>query len=260
MCKVIAVSNQKGGTAKSTTTVNLGIGLAREGKRVLLIDCDSQGSMSASLGVREPDGLDVALPTIIGKIINDEDVAKDEGIIHHEEGVDLMPCNIELAGLEQTLINVMRREYVLKQYVDMVSDDYDYIIMDCMPSLGMVTINALTAADSVLIPCQPSYLPIVGLEQLLVTIGKVRKHLNPTLKIEGVLFTIVDNRTNFSKDIMKLLKDNYGENLYFFKDDIPKSVRAEEISAEGVSIYKHDPKGKVSMAYKNLVKEVLANE
>ncbi len=260
MCKVIAISNQKGGTAKSTSSVNLGIGLAREGKRVLLIDCDSQGSMSASLGVREPDALDTALPTIIGKIINDEEFDCHEGIIHHEEGVDLMPCNIELAALEQTLINVMRREFVLKQYIDLVSKDYDYIILDCMPSLGMVTINALTASDSVLIPCQPSFLPIVGLEQLIVTIGKVRKHLNPNLKIEGVLFTIVDSRTNFSKDIMALLRENYGDNLHFFSEGIPKSVRAEEIAAEGVSIYKYDPKGKVALAYKSLVKEVLANE
>ena len=260
MCKVIAISNQKGGTAKSTSSVNLGIGLAREGKRVLLIDCDSQGSMSASLGVREPDALDIALPTIIGKIINDEEFDCHEGIIHHEEGVDLMPCNIELAALEQTLINVMRREFVLKQYIDLVSENYDYIILDCMPSLGMVTINALTASDSVLIPCQPSFLPIVGLEQLIVTIGKVRKHLNPNLKIEGVLFTIVDSRTNFSKDIMALLRENYGDNLHFFSEGIPKSVRAEEIAAEGISIYKHDPKGKVALAYKSLVKEVLANE
>ena len=171
-----------------------------------------------------------------------------------------MPCNIELAALEQTLINVMRREYVLKQYIDLVSADYDYIILDCMPSLGMVTINALTAADSVLIPCQPSFLPIVGLEQLIVTIGKVKKHLNPNLKIEGVLFTIVDSRTNFSKDIIALLKESYGDNLHFFSEGIPKSVRAEEIAAEGVSIYKYDPKGKVALAYKSLVKEVLANE
>ena len=260
MCKVIAISNQKGGTAKSTSSVNLGIGLARVGKKVLLIDCDSQGSMSASLGVREPDALDIALPTIIGKIINDEEFDCHEGIIHHEEGVDLMPCNIELAALEQTLINVMRREFVLKQYIDLVSENYDYIILDCMPSLGMVTINALTASDSVLIPCQPSFLPIVGLEQLIVTIGKVRKHLNPNLKIEGVLFTIVDSRTNFSKDIMALLRENYGDNLHFFSEGIPKSVRAEEIAAEGISIYKHDPKGKVALAYKSLVKEVLANE
>ena len=260
MCKVIAISNQKGGTGKSTTSVNLGIGLVRAGKKVLLIDCDSQGSMSAGLGVREPDELEVALPTIIGKLINDEDFDIHEGIIHHDEGVDFMPCNIELAGLEQTLINVMRREYVLKQYIELVSDEYDYIILDCMPSLGMVTINALTAADTVLIPCQPSFLPIVGLEQLIVTIGKVKRHLNPDLEIEGVLFTIVDSRTNFSKDIMRLLKVSYGNSIHFFKESIPKSVRAEEISAEGISIYKHDPKGKVSKAYENLVKEVLANE
>ncbi len=255
MCKVIAISNQKGGTAKTTTTVNLGIGLAKEGKKVLLIDCDSQGSATASLGVREQDQLEVALPTIIGKIINDEEFDRKEGIIHHKEGIDLMPCNIELAGLEQTLINVMRREFVLKQYVDYIAEDYDYILLDCMPSLGMITINALTAADSILIPCEPSYLPIVGLEQLLVTIGRVRKYLNPRLKIEGVLFTIVDRRTNFSKDIMDLVIGNYGKDLYIFKNVIPKSVRAKETCAEGVSIYSYAPKGIVAAAYENLVKK-----
>ncbi len=260
MCKVIAVSNQKGGTAKSTSSVNLGIGLVRQGKRVLIIDCDSQGSLSASLGVRNPDELEMALPNIIGKIINEEEFDSQEGIIHHEEGVDLMPCNIQLAGIEQTLMNVMKREYILKDYIDSVAGNYDYIILDCMPSLGMVTINALTAADSVLIPCQPSFLPIVGLEQLIVTIGKVKRHLNPKLRIEGVLFTIVDSRTNFSKDIIKLLKKSYGDNIRFFKEGIPKSVRAEEIAAEGISIFKHDPRGKVAFAYDSLVKEVLDNE
>ncbi|MCR5691101.1 MAG: AAA family ATPase [Eubacterium sp.] len=258
--KVIAISNQKGGTAKSTTAINLGIGLAREGKKVLLVDCDSQGSMSAGLGVAEPDSLNIALPTVIEKLINDEAFDKYEGIIHHPEGVDFMPCNILLSALEQSLINVMRREYVLKEYIDMFKDEYDYVILDCMPSLGMVTVNALAAADSVLIPCQPAYYSIKGLQQLIITISKVRKNLNPNLKIEGVLFTIIDARTNFSKEIIQLLKESYGNDINFFESGIPKSVRAEETAVEGISIYKHNPTGKVALAYEKLVKEVLENE
>ena len=260
MCKTIAVANQKGGTAKSTTAVNLGIGLAKTGKRVLLIDCDSQGSLTASLGFAEPDELDVTLPTIIGKIINDEAFDKHLGVLSHPEGVDLMPCNIELAGIEQSLVNVMRREYILKQYIDMVADDYDYIICDCMPSLGMMTINALTAVESVLIPVTPAYLPTKGLEQLIVTIGKVKKFLNPKIQIEGALSTMVDARTNFSKEIMQMLRVTYGENIRFVTEGIPKSVRAEEASAEGISIYKHDYSGKVAKAYESLVKEVMIDE
>ena len=260
MSKVIAIANQKGGTGKSVTACNLGIGLVRSGKRVLIIDADSQGSLSASLGVEEPDELDIALHTIIGKIVNDEEFDVDLGIMHHEEGVDFLPCNIELAGLEQSLINVISREHILKNYINMQADRYDYIIIDCMPSLGVVTINALTAADTVLIPVQASYLPIKGLQQLLVTIGKVRRHLNPSLTIEGILFTMVDARTNFSRNIIEKLKEAYGENVDFFSTDIPKSVRAEETTAEGKSIYSYDPKGKVSKAYEELVKEVLAND
>lgn len=163
MCKVIAIVNQKGGVAKTTTTVNLGIGLVREGKKVLLIDADSQGSLSSSLGVEEPDELDVTLSTIMGKVINEEDYGKREGVIVHEEGVSFLPCNIELSGLEVTLVNTMRREYILKEYITSVRNLYDYILIDCNSSLGMVTMNALTAADSVIIPIEAAYLSIKGL-------------------------------------------------------------------------------------------------
>ena len=260
MCRVIAIANQKGGVGKTTTTSNLGIGLARQGKKVLLIDADAQGSLTASLGIREPDRLEITLATIMGNIINDEEIRSDYGILSHDEGVDFIPGNIELSGLETSLINVMSRETVLRTYIDLQRDNYDYILIDCMPSLGMITINVFTCADSILIPVQAAYLPIKGLEQLIKTIGKVKRQINQKLKIEGILLTMVDNRTNYAKDISNLLIENYGSKVHIFENSIPMSVRAAEISAEGVSIYKHDPNGKVASAYQSLTKEVLCNE
>jgi chromosome partitioning protein len=183
-----------------------------------------------------------------------------EGILRHEENVDLLPANIELSGMEVSLVNAMSRETVLKQYLDTVKNQYDFILLDCMPSLGMLTVNALAAADSVIIPVQAQYLPAKGLEQLLQTIGKVRKQINTKLKIDGILLTMVDNRTNFAKDISSLLRETYGGSIKIFDTDIPHSVRAAEISAEGKSIFAHDPKGKVAEGYKNLTKEVLKIE
>ena len=162
-CKVIAITNQKGGVGKTTTTVNLGVGLANSGKSVLLIDADPQGSLTVSLGIKNPDELDVSLATVMGAVIEDETLPEDAGIIHHEEGVDLLPSNIELSGMETGLFNIMSREYVLRNYIDTVRKNYDYILIDCMPSLGMMTINALVASDSVIIPSQPSFLSIKGL-------------------------------------------------------------------------------------------------
>ena len=260
MCRVIAIANQKGGVGKTTTTSNLGIGLARQGKKVLLIDADAQGSLTASLGIREPDRLEITLATIMGNIINDEEIRSDCGILSHDEGVDFIPGNIELSGLETSLINVMSRETVLRTYIELQRDNYDYILIDCMPSLGMITINVFTCADSILIPVQAAYLPIKGLEQLTKTIGKVKRQINQKLEIEGILLTMVDNRTNYAKDISNLLIENYGSKVHIFENSIPMSVRAAEISAEGVSIYKHDPNGKVASAYKSLTKEVLCNE
>ena len=260
MCRVIAIANQKGGVGKTTTTSNLGIGLARQGKKVLLIDADAQGSLTASLGIREPDRLEITLATIMGNIINDEEIRLDYGILRHDEGIDFMPGNIELSGLETSLINVMSRETVLRTYIDLQRDNYDYFLIDCMPSLGMITINVFTCADSILIPVQAAYLPIKGLEQLIKTIGKVKRQINQKLEIEGILLTMVDNRTNYAKDISNLLIENYGSKVHIFENSIPMSVRAAEISAEGVSIYKHDPNGKVASAYQSLTKEVLFNE
>ena len=260
MCKIIAIANQKGGVGKTTTTSNLGIGLAKQGKRVLLIDADAQGSLTASLGFKEPDKLEITLANVLANIINDEEMDTDYGILKHEEGIDLMPGNIELSGLEVSLVNVMRREVVLRSYVEMVKDRYDYILIDCMPSLGMVTINAFACADSILIPVQAAYLPVKGLEQLIKTIGKVKRQINPKLEIEGILLTMVDSRTNYARDISAMLVENYGSKVRIFENSIPISVRAAEISAEGVSIFQHDPKGKVASAYQSLTEEVLDNE
>lgn len=260
MCKVIAVANQKGGVGKTTTTSNLGIGLANQGKRVLLIDADAQGSLTASLGFSEPDKINISLATIMANLINEVEMEPEYGILKHDEGIDLMPGNIELSGLEVSLVNVMSRERILCNYIEQEREKYDYILIDCMPSLGMITINALAAADSILIPVQAAYLPVKGLEQLIKTIGKVKRQINPKLEIEGILLTMVDNRTNFARDISNLLIENYGNRVKIFKNSIPMSVRAAEISAEGISIYKHEPNGKVADAYHSLTEEVLGNE
>ncbi len=256
-CRVIAVTNQKGGVGKTTTAVNLGIGLARAGYKVLLIDADPQGSLTASLGYSEPDDLGTTLTTIIMKIINDEEINPKEGILHHSENVDLVPANIELSGIEVSLVNVMSRETLLKQYIEVVRTEYDYILIDCMPSLGLLTVNALVSADSVLIPVQAAYLPVKGLLQLVQTISKVRRQLNRRLHVEGILLTMVDFRTNYARNISRLVRETYGNDIPIFQTAIPVSVRAAETSAAGISIYLHDPHGKVAAAYEDLTKEVI---
>ena len=257
--KITAVCNQKGGVGKTVTAVNLGIGLAREGKKVLLVDMDAQGSLTASLGYQRPDQMENTLATILGRIILDEPVSPGEGILHQAEAVDLLPANIELSGLEVTLVNTMSRETILREYLNSVREQYDVILLDCCPSLGMLTINALAAADQVLIPMQAHYLSIKGLEQLIRTISNVKRKINPGLEIAGILITMADLRTTYSREIIELLRNSYGDKLRIFNSIIPQSIRAAETSAEGRSIYLHDPAGKVSAAYASLTREVLAS-
>ena len=256
---VIACVNQKGGTGKTTTCENLGAGLVMDGKKVLLVDFDPQASLSISLGYPKPEELPVTITDMMKKVVDEKEIRPGEGILHHEEGMDLMPSSIELSGMEVSLVNTISRETVLKGYLESVKRDYDFILLDCSPSLGMLTINAMAAADTLLIPVQASYLPAKGLEQLLQTVNKVRRQINPKLKIEGILLTMVDARTNDAKEISELIRNAYGGKIRVYDTEIPRSVRASEISKEGTSIFKHDPGGKVADAYRELTREVVKN-
>lgn len=256
---VIACVNQKGGTGKTTTCENLGAGLVMNGKKVLLVDFDPQASLSISLGYPKPEELPVTIADMMKKVVDEKEIKPGEGILHHEEGMDLMPSSIELSGMEVSLVNTISRETVLKEYLESVKRDYDFVLLDCSPSLGMLTINAMAAADTLLIPVQASYLPAKGLEQLLQTVNKVRRQINPRLKIEGILLTMVDARTNDAKEISELIRNAYGGKIKVYDTEIPRSVRASEISKEGTSIFKHDPGGKVADAYWELTREVVKN-
>ena len=255
--KVIAICNQKGGVGKTTTTVNLGIGLARQGKKVLVIDADPQSDLTTSLGHKDSDALETTLSTVMGRMVMDRDFDLKEGILRCEEGIDLMPSNLGLSSLEMGLVNAMGREHILRNYLGKIKDNYDYVLIDCMPSLGIVTVNALAAADSVIIPVQAQYLPAKGMSQLMNTISRVKQHINPNLKIEGVVMTLVDGRTNLAKDTERIIKNSYGPAIKIFDAKVPVAVKAAEAPIEGKSIYKMFPDSPVARAYENLTKEVL---
>ena len=255
MCKIIAIANQKGGVAKTTTTINLGVGLSKVGKRVMLIDADPQGHLTMGLGF--PKNLRVTLKTMMENIIMGLEFDPREAILHHEEGIDVIPSNKLLSGMDMSLFTVEDREKVLKEYLELLENDYDYILIDCMPSLGMLTINALAAADSVIVPVQAHYLPLKGMTQLMKTIGKVQRQLNPDLKIDGVLLTLADMRTKLARTTEDSLRENYGKYIRIFKTVIPVAIAAAESSAAGQSIYEYDKNGTVAKAYAEFTREVI---
>ena len=258
--KVIAVVNQKGGVGKTTTTLNLGVGLARKGKKVLLIDSDPQGDLTSSLGYKNKYELDITLTSVMDHIISGKPLPPAEGILHHKEGVDLMPANLDLAGMELKLVMVMNREVVLKQYVNSLRGGYDYILTDSVPSLGLFSINAMAAADSVIIPVQAQYLAAEDMTQLMQSIQMVRRNINPLMEIEGILMTLVDTRTNLARDVSNEIRDKYGNHIRIFDTEVPIGIKAAEATVAGQSIFAYDKKSTVAQAYQNLTKEILNDE
>ena len=259
-CKTIAIANQKGGVGKTTTTFNLGVALAHAGKKVLLIDSDPQGDLTTYMGIHDPDNIPVTLSTLMERSIRDEDINSVESILKHDEGVDLIPSNLELSSMEVSLVNAMSREYTLKNCISDLKNKYDYVLIDCMPSLGMITINALACADKVIIPVQSEFLAAKGMSHLMNTVIKVRKQINPELKVGGILLTMVDGRTNLSKDIAQELKTTYGTVFKLYDTQIPRGVRAAESSRMGESVLSYDKTSKVAQKYIDFAKEVLDYE
>jgi chromosome partitioning protein len=252
-CRVYAVVNQKGGVGKSVTSTNLGIGLARHGRKVLIADLDSQASQTISLGWPRPDELTCTIATQLGKIIENKPIDPLKGILRHAEGVDLLPSSIELSGLEMRMVNAFERERALRSLLAEIRPGYDAIILDCPPTLGMMTVNALAAADRVIVPVQPEYLSVIGMTQLFDTVALIKKHINPGLQIKGVLITLANMRTNLARNTLAIIKEAYGGSVRIFGQPIPYATKIKEASVAGKSVFAYEPNGSAAFAYEKLV-------
>ncbi len=253
MGRVIAIANQKGGVGKTTTSINLSASLAEKGKKVLVIDTDPQGNTTSGLGLDKNEIENTIYELMIGE-------CEIEEVIHNEafENLDIIPSNVNLAAVEIELIDVEQKEYILKNAISKIKDKYDFIIIDCPPSLSMLTVNAMTTANTVLVPIQCEYYALEGLSQLVHTVNLVKERLNPDLEMEGVVFTMFDSRTNLSLQVVENVKEHIKENVY--KTIIPRNIRLAEAPSYGLPINIYEPKSAGAEAYKLLAEEVIERE
>ena len=259
-CKVIAIANQKGGVGKTTTTFSLGVALANEGKKILLVDADPQGDLTTYMGFYEQDNLPVTISTLIERQISDQEVKPQQAVLKHKDGIDLIPSNLNLSMTEVNMFNAMNREYAMKNSLNDLKKDYDFIIIDCMPSLSMLTTNALAMANEVIIPVQSQYLSAKGMGNLLKTVSKIKRQLNGDLKVGGILLTLVDKRTNLPRAIQQELEENYGSMVKLYDNQIPVAIKTAESTSKGKSIFAYDKNSKVAEAYSLFAKEVLKED
>ena len=258
-CKVIAIANQKGGVGKTTTTFNLGVALKNQGKRVLVVDADPQGDLTTYMGYNESE-LKTTLAQLMESVIYDSQLDTKQAILNNAEGIDLIPSDLDLSATEAMLVNAMSREVTLRTILNNVKKDYNYVLIDCMPSLGMLTINALSCSDKVVIPVQDHFLAAKGMGHLLKTVSRVKRTINPNLEVGGILLTLVNKRTNLSKETIQDLNETYGRAIKLYDTQIPLAVKTAESTSRGKSIFKYDKNSKVATAYEDFAKEVLEDD